>query len=162
MPGAGPDFDERKDPRFLAAEQTNERFIYYADALRDSFNTAERYWRMYLLERKDNYKPWEYWRNRVVTAHPNTVIEVSTAALVTQLLSHDPPIKPETTTSVGKDLLEKRMTQWWSYTLRMNQFEREAELAIREMLIQGIMVRKNVMIDRSAEIIYFPSEATAM
>ena len=161
MPGTGEGFDERRDPRFKAAEQTVEKFTYFADALKDHFNAAEKFWRMYLLQRKDNYKPWEYWRNKVVTAHPNTVIEVSTAALVSQVLSHDPPIKPETTASFGKEKLERRMSSWWGYSLRGNHFDRELELAVREMLIQGMMIRKNALIDRSSEIIYFPSEASA-
>jgi len=77
--GGGQEFDEKRDPRFLMAEETRELFEFYADALQDHFNQAEKYWKMYMLVRKDNFKPWEYWRNKIVTAHPNTVIEVSTA-----------------------------------------------------------------------------------
>src|SRR3990172_1020708 len=161
MPGSGEGFDEKTDPRFMAAKQTNERFEYFADALKDNFNTAEKFWRMYLLQRKDSFKPWEYWRSKIVTAHPNTTVEVSTAALVSQILSHDPPIKPETMASMGKEMLERRMSTWWGYTLRGNQFDRGLELAIREMLIQGMMIRKNVLLDKASEIIYFPSEANA-
>lgn len=162
MPGGtGEGFDEKADPRFKAAVQTMERLTYYADALKDHFDSAEKYWRMYLLQRKDNFKPWEYWRNKVVTAHPNTVIEVSTAALVAQVLSHVPPIQPEATVSVGKELLTKKMLDWWSYALRSNKFDRELELFVREMLIQSIAIRKNALIEKSREIIYFPSEAVA-
>jgi len=114
-----------------------------------------------MLVRKDNFKPWEYWRNKIVTAHPNTVIEVSTAHLVSQVLSHQPPVKPETTVGVGREALQLRMENWFSYSFRKNFFERELELFIREMLVQGFAVRKNAFIQKAREIIHFPSPKEA-
>jgi hypothetical protein len=157
---SGEVFDEGRDPRVRAATQTMERLTYYGDALRSAFEDAEKYWRMYMLIRKDNFKPWEYWRSSVTTAHPNTVIEVGTASLVNQVLSHTPPIMPESQSALNASL-EDRLTKWWGYTLRSNKFERELELFIREMLVQGFVVRKNVQVERSREIIHFPSDAQA-
>ena len=162
--GVGPavgDFDEKNDPRFKMAEQTVELFTYQADALRDHFDQAEKYWKMYMLQRKDNFRPWEYWRNKVVTAHPNTTIEVSTAHLVSQVLSHQPPVKPESTVGVGREALQARMEEWFGYSFRKNHFERELELFVREMLVQGMAVRKNAFISKSREIVHFPSPQEA-
>jgi len=162
MPGnEGVDFDAKNDPRGMAGEDTLKRFEYYADSLKNHFEDAEKWWKMYLLIRKQSFKPWEYWRNKITTAHPNTVIEVSTAHLVSQVFSHSPPIAPESTMAIGSEALEARMTKWFAYQLRMNKFRRELELFVREMLVQSIAVRKNALIERSREIIFFPGEALA-
>ena len=155
------EFDEKSDPRFYMAEQTVELFTYYADALKDHFDQAEKYWRMYMLQRQDGFKPWEYWRSRLTTAYPNTTIEVSTAHLVSQVLSHQPPVKPESTVGVGREALQRRMEEWFAFTFRKNHFERELELFVREMLVQGLAVRKNAFISKSREIIHFPSPRAA-
>ena len=160
-PDNGEGFDEKNDPRFKMAEQTVELFTYQADALKSHFDDAEKFWRMYLLIKKSNFKPWEYWRNKIVTAHPNTTIETSTAHLVSQVLSHQPPVMPESTIGVGREGLQRRMEQWFSYSFRKNLFERELEMFVREMLIQGLSVRKNAFITKAREIIHFPSPREA-
>ena len=157
----GKEFDEKKDPRYVAAEETVEYFEYYSSALKDQFDKAVKWWKMWMLISNGSYKPWEYWRNRVISAYPNTTIETSAAHIVTQILAQDPPVVPESFIGTGREKMEKRIRQWFAYAFRKNSFNREMELFIREMLIQSMSVRKNVLIQKVREILHFPSDAEA-
>ena len=144
------------DPRIKAAEDVVERFRVYLDTLQDSFDRAVKWWKWYLTQRKENFKPWEYWRGRVALPWFFEGIETNVAHVQNHFWGTSPPVKPEITLGASP-MLEKKMEGWFKYVFRKNRFKAATELAFRETFVQGACFRKNTLIERTRETMIFPS-----
>jgi hypothetical protein len=160
LAGKGKGFESAKDPMKLRAKLASEVVDYYnhyLDNLQTIFRRGVRHWKLYMSSMKDSRKPWEKWRSRVPVPYGYSGTETSVSTMQDLLWSMKNPVQPEATPD-GADEVAERIGQWFDYVFRRIRFKKETDLALREMLVQGLAIRKSVNIRKERDIFFIPSK----
>lgn len=158
--GRGEVDDTGDDLRIKKAKDTEEYYNHYLRALQEVYRRATKHWKIYMSSYKDNRKPHEKWRNKVHVPYGYSGVETANATMLDLFFSQSPPFRPEAVGS-GLDDVAYRIERWLDYVFRRTRFKREVDLGVREMLVQGLCVRKSALITKERDIVNYPSEDLA-
>ena len=152
--GAGAPIEE--DARAKAAKEVEEYYNHYLGALQDVFSRTTRHWKIYMSSMKDNRSAHEKWRSTVHVPYAYSGVETAVSTMLDLFFSQNPPFKPEAQ-GEGFEEVAYKIERWLDFVFRQIRFKREIDLATREMLVQGLAIRKNIFIRKEREIFVQPS-----
>mgnify|MGYP001616450292 CR=1 FL=1 len=149
---------KKPDPEALG-KTTAEWYRYHKGRLEPRHKAARDMWKLYLNKLKDNRKEYEKWRSMAHSPHHTSAIEVAITNAVTMLYPGGrSPITPEAVPGLGQEKYAERMGKWFDWVIRVNRSKRETELELRELMIQGLCVRKNVFVEKIRMTHHVPSD----
>jgi hypothetical protein len=155
----GQNGDPRQDTidRRKLAKEVEEYVTYYSTQLETPFQNMVRYHKLFLNEVKDRRKRDEGWRAFVPRPYAWSTIKAMSAAYNDMILGQTPTIKPHAISSKNS-VSGQNIQSLLDFIFRRTRFPSELKRATEEHGIQGVSVRKNVLVEKSIQTFVHPSE----
>lgn len=143
------------------AKNVEEYFDFFRDSLTAHYQQITNHWKLYMRAHKDKRARHEKWRSLVAVPYPYSGLETTGSGILDLITSANPIITPEAVGD-GEQLIAEKMKRYWDYVIRRQAIPKELDLFFREMLVQGIAVRKNAWVRRERWIVNDPSPELAI
>lgn len=155
----GQNGDPRNDfiDRAKLAKEVVEYYDYYVKKLQRPYQNMVRYHKLFLNEVRDRRRKDELWRAFVPRPYAWSTIKAMSAAYNEMIFGQTPVIKPHAS-SVKNQLAALNIQRMFDFIFRRISFQAESKRATEEHGIQGVAVRKNVLVERAVTTFVHPEE----
>lgn len=152
-PIENPTLDERRK----LAKEVEEYFQYYTTQLKPYFRTSLRQRRIYHNQLKDRRLPHEKWRAFTPEPYMWSSVKSMASSFNELIFAIDPPIQAAGI-GAGEEDLAHKFNRLFDYVFRKTGFRAQVKRSFEDAMIDGTKIRKNTLVTKARDVIYFPTD----